>query len=123
MGIIILFLTALVFIIVCRTGADLPTSGSRAMSVLFYSLISLQLIAQIGEQATGERKRSEESELCCCCSFLIFFLLLPSLTPTLQVSNIQLFSNFTGGYQFYPPSTLLNQCLQNVCQYHIFGLI
>jgi hypothetical protein len=53
LGCVIVSLTILVFVITSRLGGDRSTGLSRAQAFLFYALVSLQLIAQIGEQATG----------------------------------------------------------------------
>jgi len=52
-ALVVLCLTVLVFIIACQMGGDRSTGLSRASSFLFYSLVSVQLIAQIGAHATG----------------------------------------------------------------------
>lgn len=52
-GFVIVSLTALVFVIASRMGGDRSTGLSRALAVLFYALVSLQLISQVGKQATG----------------------------------------------------------------------
>tara|TARA_B100000795_G_scaffold268084_1_gene254280 strand:+ start:214 stop:945 length:732 start_codon:yes stop_codon:yes gene_type:complete len=52
-ALVIIALTVLVFVTAIVVGGDRSTGLSRASSFLFYSLVSLQLIAQIGTQATG----------------------------------------------------------------------
>jgi hypothetical protein len=52
-GAVVLLLTILVFVVACKMGGDRSTGLARAQAFLFYTLVSLQMIAQIGEQATG----------------------------------------------------------------------
>ena len=54
---IILLLTLIVFVIACRMGGDTSTGVSRALGFLFYTLISLQIVAQIGTASTGFEAR------------------------------------------------------------------
>ena len=52
-GVIVLLMTSLVYLLAKRFGADPWTSFSRALAFLFYTMVSLQIVAQIGSQATG----------------------------------------------------------------------